>query len=318
MTNVKKRTFDIISIGKRHDLASRAFDIFLAVNILLNISVMILQTFSYFNDLSHIFKVIETITIAVFTVEYILRIWTADLLYKKLTPLRARLRFLISFDGVVDLLTILPFFFLSGFVAFRILRVVRIFHLFRINASSDSFAVIVDVLYEKRRQIISSVFIIIVLMTASSLGIYSAEHEAQPEAFDNAFSGMWWSISALLTVGYGDIYPITAAGRIMGILIALLGVAVVAIPTGIISAGFVERYTKEQNREKHFHDIKELGEVLITPDSGMAGKFVGDVEREHCAKIYLIMRGELTVIARDELKLRKGDILILGSEKMKK
>lgn len=318
MTNVKKRVFDIISIGRRTDIVSRAFDIFLAVNILANITVMIMQTFDCFSPLSEAFRIVEAVTVSVFAAEYVLRIWTADLLYKKLSPAKARLRFLVSFDGVVDLLTILPFFFLSGFIAFRILRVVRIFHLFRINASSDSFAVITEVLYEKRRQIFSSVFIIVVLMIASSLGIYSAEHDAQPEAFDNAFSGMWWSISALLTVGYGDIYPITTAGRIMGILIALLGVAVVAIPTGIISAGFVERYTREANREKHFQDIQEMGEVLVTPESGMVGEYVGDVEKAHGAKIYMILRGDLTVIAREELRLKKGDILILRSEKMKK
>ena len=136
---------------------------------------------------------------------------------------------------------------MSGFVAFRMLRVVRIFHLFRVNSYYDSFNVIKSVIYEKRNQLASSIFIILILMTASSLCMYSAEHEAQPEAFANAFSELWWSVSTMLTVGYGDIYPITTAGQIMAIVIAFLGVGVVAIPTGIISAGFVEQYTKAQN-----------------------------------------------------------------------
>ena len=118
------------------------------------------------------------------------------------------------------------------------------FHLFRINANYDSFHVIRSVLYEKRNQLASSLFIIFVLMMASSLFMYSVEHPVQPEVFRNAFSGIWWSVSTLLTVGYGDIYPITTTGQVMGIVIALLGVGVVAIPTGIISAGFVEQYTK--------------------------------------------------------------------------
>ena len=122
---------------------------------------------------------------------------------------RATIRFLVSFDGIVDLLTIIPAFFLSGFVIFRMLRVARVFHLFRLNAKYDSFNVITTVLYEKRNQIISSVFIVLILMLASSLCMYSVEHDAQPEVFRNAFSGIWWSMSTLLTVGYGDIYPIT-------------------------------------------------------------------------------------------------------------
>ena len=129
-------------------------------------------------------------------------------------------------------------------VIFRMLRVARIFHLFRLNAKYDSFNIITTVLYEneKRNQIISSVFIVFILMLASSLCMYSVEHEAQPTVFRNAFSGIWWSMSTLLTVGYGDIYPVTTLGRIMAICIAYLGVGAVAIPTGIISAGFVEQY----------------------------------------------------------------------------
>ena len=164
-----------------------------------------------------------------FCPEYVLRIWTADLLYPGMRKCRARLRFMVSFDGVVDILTIVPVFFLSGFVIFRMLRVARIFHLFRLNARYDSFNVITTVLYEKRNQIISSVFIVVILMLASSLCMYSVEHDAQPEVFRNAFSGVWWSMSTLLTVGYGDIYPITTLGRLMAICIAYLGVGVGAV-----------------------------------------------------------------------------------------
>jgi len=318
MDRIKKRTFEIISIGQRGDLPSKAFDMFIALTIFANIAAMLLETFESFSGFVTLFKAVEWVTVAVFAAEYILRIWTAPLLYDKLSPLKARLRFLVSFDGVIDLLTILPFVYLSGFIVFRILRVARIFHLFRINTGSDSFGVIVSVIIDKKNQILSSLFIIIVLMIASSLGIYGAEHEAQPEAFNNAFSGMWWSISALLTVGYGDIYPITAVGRVMGMVIALLGVGVVAIPTGIISAGFVERYSREQNREKPFADIKEVGEVLIDEHSGLEGMLISDIERDHGARIYMLLRGDEMIIARGELKVRLGDILILNSDKLKK
>lgn len=244
MKKFKKRIFDIIQIGQRGDFPSRAFDFFLVAIITLNILVLVLETFNLPESLQRILHIIEIVTVALFGVEYLLRIWTAEFLYPNVSKGKAVLKFLLSYDGIVDLLTIVPAFFLSGFSAFRMLRVVRIFHLFRINATYDSFNVITAVLKEKRNQIFSSLFIVIILMFASSLCMYSVENAAQPDVFDNAFSGMWWSISTILTVGYGDIYPITILGRILAIIIAILGVGVVAIPTGIISAGFVEHYTQ--------------------------------------------------------------------------
>lgn len=135
--------------------------------------------------------------------------------------------------------------------------------MFRINSYYDSLTVIKDVIYGKRQQLISSVFIILVLMIGSSLCMYSLEHEAQPEVFENAFSGIWWAASTLLTVGYGDIYPITAIGKMFGIFITFLGVGMVAIPTGIISAGFVEQYSTikkktEYGYESDMHFIKKI------------------------------------------------------------
>ena len=120
------------------------------------------------------------------------------------------------------------------------------------------------VLYEKRNQIISSVFIMLVLMLASSLCMYSVEHDAQPEVIQNAFSGIWWSMSTLLTVGYGDIYPVTTIGRVMAICIAFLGVGAVAIPTGIIGAGFVEQYQKKSGfLNVRQLDIRKIVELAI-------------------------------------------------------
>ena len=244
---LKEKIFNIIQIGDKSNPISRMFDIFITVTIVANILVTFLQTFDELAFLTTVFKGVEYVTIFIFCVEYILRIWTAEYLYPDKSRGRSRLRFLVSFDGIVDFLTIVPVFFLSGFVIFRMLRVARIFHLFRLNAKYDSFNVITTVLYEKRNQIISSVFIVLILMLASSLCMYSVEHDAQPTVFRNAFSGIWWSMSTLLTVGYGDIYPITPLGRVMAICIAYLGVGAVAIPTGIISAGFVEQYQRKSS-----------------------------------------------------------------------
>ena len=321
MADVKKKTlkrhiFDIIQIGNKDDLISRSFDWFLVTIIILNILTVFLDTFEELAGLKPLFRTIEAVTVAVFCVEYILRIWTADMLYPEKKGIKAQLRFLHSFDGIVDLLTILPFFFLDGFIVFRMLRVVRILHLFRVNVHYDSFHVITSVLVEKKNQIFSSVFIIIVLMLASSLGIYSAEHEAQPEAFSNAFSGIWWSVSTLLTVGYGDIYPITVIGKIMAILIAFLGVGVVAIPTGIISAGFVEQYTKKQYSDARFSDLSEVGEVLVDEISPFNGMSVMEANEKYNIRILVILRGELTVVPNGMLKIKKNDIIIVKTDKL--
>lgn len=201
---------------------------------------------------------------------------------------KARIRFLFSFEGIVDLLTILPFFFLLGFSAFRMLRVVRIFNLFRINAYYDSFNVITSVLYEKKNQILSSVFIILVLMLASSLSIYSAENKAQPEVFNNAFSGIWWSMSTIFTVGYGDIYPVTVMGKIMAVVITFLGVGGVAIPTGIISAGFVENYTEMQRNRLKEAKCKLTGSILVGKKSEDIGKLIRELEKKYGVDIVIV------------------------------
>ncbi len=307
---LKKRIFDIIQIGNKSDTASRAFDIFIVIVIVINILTMFLETFSELEAWSGVFLAAEIVTLSVFCAEYALRIWTSCYLFPEEGRVKAALRFMRSPDGLVELLTILPFFFLTGMVALRMLRVVRIFHLFRINASYDSFHVITSVLYEKKNQIVSSVFIILVLMLASSLCMYSAEHEAQPENFRNAFSAVWWSMSTLLTVGYGDIYPVTTVGKLMAIVIAFLGVGTVAIPTGIISAGFVEQYTELQNGAPSA-DIS-LQTVVVDLDSAWIGCSMEDIERRFGFTVVLAKRGQSTIRSSSSAyRVEMGDVLVV-------
>lgn len=315
MNAKKKRIFDIIQIGKKDDLTSRAFDIFIVLTIITNIAVLFLETFDELNAYAPLFKTVETVTVVIFCVEYFLRIWTAEYLYPGRGRLKAVFKFLVSFDGIVDLCTILPFFFLSGFIAFRMLRVVRIFHLFRINAYYDSFNVITSVLYEKKNQIISSVFIIMVLIMASSLCMYSAEHEVQPGVFNNAFSGIWWSISTILTVGYGDIYPVTILGRIMAIIISFLGVGVVAIPTGIISAGFVERYTQLQ-MARSTDNMKGTVKIEIDADSPFLNLSIKKAEEQyHITALVIVRKGEV-ILPVESMKLKQKDMLIYQTDRV--
>ena len=307
----RKRIFEIIQIGNREDLPSRAFDIVLVLVIIANIAVLFLDTFDELNAYDGLFKTVETVTIVLFCVEYLLRIWTADLLYPGESRGRAVLKFLFSFDGIVDLLTILPFFFLSGMGAVRIIRVARIFHLFRINAQYESFQIITSVIKEKGSAILYSVFIIIVLILAASLSMYSIEHAAQPEAFENAFSGIWWSVSTVFTVGYGDLYPVTVMGRILGVIITFLGVGAVAIPTGILSAGFVEHYTRMQRSIAVAEHKSNSAVILVDEASLYRGHTVKEVEEMRQVCVTALIREEMVVIPEDPIQIREGDVLLV-------
>ena len=310
---MKKKIFDIIQIGDKSNTASRIFDYFLVLNIFLNITALILETFEELSPYSLVFKIVEIITTLIFLIEYVLRIYTADYLYPAVSYKKAILIFIFSFDGIVDLFTIIPVFFLSGFVVFRILRVIRIFHLFRLNTQSDSFNIITKVLYNKRNQIIYSLVIIMILMLAGSLCMYNVEHEAQPEAFRNAFSGIWWTVSAMLTIGYGDICPITPMGQLFAILISFLGVGAVAIPTGIISAGFVEQYSRDSHESKPV-DISSIGEVQITKGHEYEGLTPLEIHKQFGIRIHLILRDNLTIIPTAEVTIENGDVVFIQSD----
>jgi len=315
---IRKRIFDIIQIGNKEDIPSVCFDLLITVVILLNLFVTLFSTFEESKPFAPVLNVIEIVTVVIFTIEYILRIITADYLYPNNSPFTARLRFLVSFYGLVDLFTILPFFlpfvFPAGAVAFRVFRVVRIFRLFKINAQFDAFNVIIDVLKEKRNQIFSCITMIVILTIASSLVMYGAEHDAQPEQFQNAFSGIWWSVSTLLTVGYGDIYPITTLGRIMAIIISFLGVGMVAIPTGIISAGFVEHYTKlktlsfsEESHDVHFV-VSDMNKSHL-----WNGKMLKDITLPPEVIVAAIYRDGELIVPNGKTEIMAEDRLVLGA-----
>lgn len=319
----RKRIFEIIEVGNDLDYISRGYDFANAFAIILNLAVSILYTFSELREQYGTFLyILEEITVAAFCIDYVLRVWTAKFLYPELTERHAVQKYVFSFTGIVDLCSFLPYympvFFPAGAVAFRMFRIIRIFRLFRINSYYDSLNVITEVINDKKQQLFSSVFIILVLMIASSLCMYSIEHEAQPEVFTNAFSGIWWAASTLLTVGYGDIYPVTTIGKLFGILITFLGVGMVAIPTGIISAGFVEQYTSikrktEYGYEAHMRFIK----INLINRDRWVGKSVSELELPAGVILAVIRRKEKILIPRGNTILKAGDTVVLGAKPFK-
>lgn len=316
----KKRVFEIIQIGNKDDFISKSFDISIVISIFANLAVTLFETFDESKPYLNITSFIESFTIIVFVIEYLLRVWTANYLYPKVSYWKAKLYFIFSFYGVIDFLTIVPYFlpfiFPTGTVVLRMLRVVRIFRLFRINSQYDAFNVIINVLEEKRNQLASSIFLIGMLMVASSLCMYSLEHDAQPDKFNNAFSGIWWAVSTILTVGYGDITPITTVGKAIAIIISFLGVGIVAIPTGIISAGFVEQYSKqktltnvEEENDVHFITIH------VNEKHNLLNVLVKDAKLPQGLILVLILREEDVVIPKGDTKILAGDTLVIGAER---
>lgn len=316
----RQRLFQIIDVGYDLDWVSRGYDYINVAAIVLNLAVSILHTYDTIRErYEPILVAVEIITVAFFVLDYIFRLITARCMYKEKKELRAIRKYVFSFMGIVDLLSFLPYFlpviFPQGTIAFRMIRIVRIFRLFRINAYYDSLNVITHVLNSKKQQLISSVFIILTLMVASSLCMYSLEHEAQPEVFTNAFSGLWWATSTLLTIGYGDIYPITFWGKALGILISFLGVGMVAIPTGIISAGFVDQYTNLKKRNDYGYEADmNFIKVYVDANDVWAGKRIADLDLPVGVIISVIKRDDKFLIPNGGALLEAGDVVVLGAE----
>ena len=316
----RQRVFQIIEVGYDLDHISRAYDYMNAVAIVLNLIVSILYTYDTVRvRWEPVLVAVEIVTVIFFVVDYILRLFTARFLHKEKNEWKAIRKYIFSFMGIVDLLSFLPYFlpiiFPQGTIAFRMIRIVRIFRLFRINAYNDSLSVITQVLNSKKQQLVSSVFIILVLMVASSLCMYSLEHEAQPDVFTNAFSGLWWATSTLLTIGYGDIYPITFLGKAFGIFISFLGVGMVAIPTGIISAGFVDQYTNLKKRNEYGYEADmNFIKVLVDDNDVWAGKRIADLDLPVGVIISVIKREDKFLIPNGGAVLEAGDVVVLGAE----
>ena len=319
----RQRVFRMVSVGVVDDPINAAYDVISTLALLVNLTAAILSTFENIHAAYEpLLNRIEAVTVTFFAVDYALRLFTAKYLYPDLPEGKALVRYVTSFSGIIDLLSFLPYylpvFFPTGAAVFRLFRIARIFRLFRINAYYDSLNVITEVLYSKKQQLLSSVFIITVLMLASSLCMYSLEHDAQPEVFKNAFSGIWWSVSTLLTVGYGDIYPITPLGKAVSIVITFLGVLMVAIPTGIISAGFVEQYSRFK-RLGDYAQEQDLDFVVaeLGAKDPWAGNCIKDLMLPRAVLIAAVRRGDDFIVPRGDVMLKPGDRVVICAEALK-
>ena len=250
---IKRRIYGIIESSDSTNIAGKIFDLFIMSLIAINVFMVIVDTFNIPPSVQIISRNVEIVSVVIFTIEYILRFWTADLIDAEKPAYVVRIKYIFSFMAVVDLLAIIPFYLPMiikiDLRVLRMLRIVRLFRIFKINRYTTALNTIAKVFRNKASQLISSMAIVLMLMLMASVIMYNVEHEAQPEQFKNVFQAMWWAVATLTTVGYGDIYPVTVLGKLLSAVIAVLGIGLVAVPTGIITAGFSEIVEKEHNSD---------------------------------------------------------------------
>jgi len=250
--NLKNRVYNVLNTAKSTNRLQRIVNTFLFGLILLNVAAVIFETVDVLHDrYGDYFHIFEIFSVVIFSVEYILRIWTytSNEAYKR--PIIGRIKFMLTPMALIDLWAILPFY-LPMLIPLdlrflRALRLLRIMRIFKIGRYSSAVMILSSVIRRKKEELsIALATLVILLMMASSL-MYLVEKEAQPEAFSSIPAAMWWGIVTLSTVGYGDVYPMTVLGKMLGTVIAILGIGMFALPAGILGSGFVEEI---QGRQK--------------------------------------------------------------------
>ena len=242
--STKKRVWEIVEAAKPGDLTSRLFDCLILILIFFNVLAVIIGTVQSISDRFGILLLrFEQISVVVFSIEYFMRLWACTVEREYSKAIFGRIRFSLRLMPLVDLLAILPFYlpFLGldlRFVrAFRLMRVVRVA---KIGRYSASLQLIKRVLVSKKEELLLSVFVLVLMLVISACVMYYCENAAQPETFPDIPSTMWWAVVTLTTVGYGDVYPITPLGKFVASIMAIIGIGMFALPTGILGAGFVD------------------------------------------------------------------------------
>ncbi len=262
----KRRTYELLEREVGQTRFDRAFDLFITVLIVTNVLAVMLETVEWVKSpMEPYFAAFEVFSVTVFTAEYLLRLWSCTSDPRYAGAVRGRLRFALSPMALVDLLAVAPFFleFLAVDLRFiRTLRLFRLFRIFKLARYSDSMVTLGTVLRSRREELLVTLFVVLVLLVFASSAMYYVESEAQPNQFSSIPAAMWWGVATLTTVGYGDVYPVTTAGRILGACIAVLGVGLFALPTGILASAFSEELQKKRRREPLVcphcgHDLNE-------------------------------------------------------------
>lgn len=272
---LQQTLFDILEPNRRRPI-SIIVNAFIFFWIILTTISVILQTFPLTVELLTLIYYIEKFALATFTIEYLIRIYIAPLSYPECSKLKGRIKYILSLGGIIDLLAILPFLlpfiFNMDLAALRILRAFRFIRIFKATRYIKSIKIFTNVLKKSAWQLFTTFMIFLILILFSALIFYEFEHAAQPDTVATLFDAMYLMIVSVTTVGYGDITPITTYGRILSTLTIILGVGIVALPTGILSAGYYEELSKvnhdgedykgEPNNQSDYKYCPHCGEKL--------------------------------------------------------
>lgn len=253
----RKSMFHALEPFKARRKSDRSLGVFLTLLISLNLLAVILETVeSIYTDYEPYFIFFEVFSVSVFSLEYLLRVWVSAEDYKK--SKWPRLKFIFSPMAIIDLMAVIPFFlplfFHVDLRSLRALRLFRIVRVFKLGRYSRSLRLLGKVLNDRTPDLVVTTSAGMILVSISASIMYFFEHEAQPEVFSSIPAAMWWAVSTLTTVGYGDVYPITIGGKIFGSFVALLGIGLIAAPAGILGAGLMEEFdSRRRPKEKCPH-----------------------------------------------------------------
>lgn len=244
----RQRTYQVLE--REQSGFSRIINITLILLIILTLVVLFIETVPEIQQqYSNWFNVFEYISIALFSIEYMTRVWSSAEI-NSATPWRSRWSYMLTVPALIDLLAIAPFY-LGLFIQIdtRSLRAVRLLRLLKLTRYSSSLRTLLQVIKNELSGIISALSMLLILIVIASTAMYIVEHKVQPDAFGSIPQAMWWASVTLTTVGYGDVIPVTFLGKTLGIVITILGVGIAALPTGILASGFT---TEMQNRRDEF------------------------------------------------------------------
>ena len=252
LLHTRKRLWQILEKGNEKDKASVYTDIFLITLIILNIVAVVLETVdSIYYVYKLYFIIFERVSTFIFLIEYIMRVWVSieqNSSKKKLSKVIVRLKYMTTWPAIIDLLAVLSGLLPMIFeIDLRILRALRMLRLLKFSRYFKVMNLLLGVLKEERQSFLAAMFLLTIAMLIASTGIYIFEKDAQPDKFGSIPEAMWWAVATLTTVGYGDVTPITAMGKIFGALITIIGIGTVALPSGILASGFSDQLKRRKN-----------------------------------------------------------------------
>jgi voltage-gated potassium channel len=254
MKQLQRQLFLTLEVAHPDNKFSQIFDYFFVGLIILNVIIVCLETVeSVHKSYATLFDQFEVFSIVFFTIEYFLRLWCCTVSHKYRHPLWGRIRYIFSPLALIDLLVILPFYLPIKKTDLRFARSLRLFQFLRflkLTRYFKSLKMLAEVLANRQEELVSTVMTVMILLLFSGSLIYFAEHDAQPEQFPHIPAAMWWAVVTLTTVGYGDVYPVTFIGRVLGGIVALLGVGIVALPAGIVATSFAEVLDKKKQKQQ--------------------------------------------------------------------